>query len=393
MILASRDARPLRILHTVGSLNRGGAETWLMHVLRHIDREQFQLDFLVETTEPATYDDEARAFGSRIIPCPHTNRPWQYGRDFKRLMREYGPYDIIHSHIHNYSGYVMRLAHAVGVPIRIVQSHTDRTSLWAQASLPRRAYIKLMQHWVHRYATHGLGVSKKAANSQFGPDWSADPRFRVLYCGIDLTPYAIPIDRTAVRASLGIPPDAFVIGHVGRFVDIKNHTFLVDIAAEVARRHSNTYLLLIGDGELRPAIEQQVAHEGLADRAIIGPQPEVPPLLRGAMDVFVLPSHFEGLPIVGMEAQTAGLPMVISDVVSDEMDVLHPLIQRLSLTQPVSVWADAVLAARPMEQAAALHNMQQSPFNIQTNIGHLEQLYRAASTGHNIVQTGTLAHI
>ena len=239
-------------------------------------------------------------------------------------------------------------------------------------------------------------MSCKAAASQFGSDWQTDSRFHVMYCGIDLAPYRAPLDPASVRANLGIPQDAFVIGHVGRFINIKNHAFLIDIAAEVAQRRPNTYVLLVGDGPLRPAIVQRVATAGLERRAIIGPQPEVPPLARAVMDVFVMPSLYEGLPIVGMEAQTAGLPMVLSDIITDELDIIHPLIQRLSVTQPATTWADAVLTAhanaRAVSPANALQLMEQSPFNIHTNIASLEQLYRKAVADNLSIGTGALAH-
>lgn len=390
------DQRPLRILQVVGAMNRGGIESWLMHVLRHIDRSQFQIDFLVHTNEQCHFTPEIRALGSQIFACPHTTNPLRYAPGLLRILRQHGPYDVIHSHVHFFNGVVVLLAHMAGVPVRISHSHTDTSSLWARASLARRSYILLMQRWLHKHATCGVAVSRKAANAQFGPDWQADPRFQVMYCGIDLSPYQASLDHAAVRDSLGIPQDALVIGHVGRFIDIKNHAFLVDIADEVARRHPNTYLLMVGDGPLRADIEQRAAAAGLGERSRIGPQPDVPSLARAVMDVFVMPSRYEGLPIVGMEAQAAGLPMVLSDIITTELDIIHPLIQRLSVAQPATTWADAVLAAYAnapaRAQGEALRLMEQSPFNIHTNITSLEQLYRKLVASSHPVGTEVLAH-
>ena len=371
----------IRILHGGGAMNRGGIETWLIHVLRHIDRERFRMDFLVHTTRHCDYDDEIHDLGSKLIPCMHPTRPWSYARNFRRIMREHGPYDVVHSHVHHYSGYILRLAHQAGVPVRIAHSHNDSSSLQAQAGLLRRVYLRVMKHWIARYATDGLAASGTAAAALFGTDWNADPRWRVLYYGIDLTPFQDIVDPISVRAELGIPPDAFVVGHVGRFFEQKNHTFLVDIAAEVARREPSMFLLLVGDGALRPAIEQKVARAGLADRVVFaGVRPDVPRLMLGAMDVFVLPSFHEGLPLVGIEAQSAGLPVILSDSITEELDGVIPLVQRMSLSQPASAWAEAALAARDavpaIAQPEAVKLVEKSPFSIQTCVKQLEDIYR-----------------
>ena len=118
-----------------------------------------------------------------------------------------------------------------------------------------------MRRWIRRYATHGLAASRKAAVSLFGPRWAADPRWQVLYYGLDLAPFQDAVDRAAVRAELGISPSALVIGHVGRFDRQKNHAFLVDIFAEVVRRNADSILLLVGEGDLRPAIEEMLSRQ------------------------------------------------------------------------------------------------------------------------------------
>jgi glycosyltransferase involved in cell wall biosynthesis len=237
-----------------------------------------------------------------------------------------------------------------------------------------------MRRWILQNATVGLAASREAALALFGSAWEADPRLRLLYYGIDLKPFQVAADPVTTRAELGIPADAFVMGHVGRFWEQKNHEFLVHIASEVAKREPNARLLLVGTGPLRPAIEKWVVRAGIKDRTIFaGMRPEVPRLMLGAMDVFVLPSLHEGLPLVGIEAQAAGLPFIVSDVVSGEMDVLHSLIQRLSLSQPASVWADAILAARntlpSITQREALRLMEKSRCNIYSSVRELEGVY------------------
>ncbi|MDJ0675320.1 MAG: glycosyltransferase family 1 protein [Calothrix sp. MO_167.B42] len=373
--------RPIRILHVVGGMVRGGIETWLMHILRHIDRDRFCMDFLVHTPEPCAYDGEIRSLGSRIIPCPLEKwRPWVYGANLKKILQEYGPYDIVHSHVHHFSGYILGLAKEAGVPLCIAHSHNDTSSQEAKAPLYRRLYCQLSESWINRHATLGLACSRQAAGDLFGSDWETDSRWQLLYYGIDLQPFQDFVDPVAVRAEFGIPADAFAIGHVGRFEPQKNHQFLIKIAAEIAKREPKMRLLLLGEGYLQPEIAQQVAHMGLGDKVIFaGSRPDVPRLMVGAMDVFFLPSLHEGLPLVLLEAQAAGLPCIFSDVITREVDTIPSLVNRLSLSQSEEQWAETVIAQKDRvsdrTRKSALALMKQSPFSIETSMQNLQNIY------------------
>jgi O-antigen/teichoic acid export membrane protein/glycosyltransferase involved in cell wall biosynthesis len=372
--------QPRRILHLVGSMNRGGVETWLMSVLRNIDRSRVHMDFLVHTTKPGDYDEEIRALGSNVIPCLSPYRPWQYARNLKRILHDHGPYDAVHSHVHHYSGYVLRVAAQAGVPMRIAHSHSDTARLRGQDRLVRRTYLKLMHRFIGQHATNLLACSRNAAAALFGQSWEDDHRCRVLHYGIELHSYKAAMDRRAIRAELNLPADAFVIGHVGRFADVKNHEFLIDVAAEVMKREPSAYLLLVGEGPLRSVIEQRVARAGIGQRVVFtGLRRDVPRLLAGAMDAFLFPSHYEGLGLVLVEAQAAGLVCIFSDVVPEEADVVRPLLRRLSLSQPISDWAKSLLEQRNIDstikQTDALAMIEKSAFNIQTSVSELRSIY------------------
>lgn len=372
--------RPVvRILHVVGGMNRGGVETWLVHVLRHIEPGRFQMDFMVHTDQPCAYDDEIRALGGRILPCLHPARPWSYASNFRRLLAANGPYDIIHSHVHHYSGYILRLARGEGIPVRIAHSHNDSTSHDPAAGPLRSVYLRLASGWIRRHATNGLAVSRPAAAALFGPRWESDPRWRVLYCGIDPRPFHLPPD-LSVRAALHIPPEAFVIGHVGRFDEQKNHRFLIEVARAVACLEPRTVLLLIGDGPLRPDIERRVAETGLSGRVVFaGLQSDVPRMLIGAVDVFAMPSLHEGLPLALLEAQAAGLPCVIAAGLPEESIVIPRLVKQLGLAQGASCWAEAILAAGrkppPVTRCKTLKTLEASKFNIRRSTDQLERFY------------------
>jgi glycosyltransferase involved in cell wall biosynthesis len=372
--------RPIRILHVVGGMNRGGIETWLMHILRHLDSDRFKMDFLVHTDKPCAYDDEIRALGSRIILCPNPSQPWLYTDNFKRILRNYGPYDVVHSHVHHFSAYVLLLAKKAGVPVRIAHSHLDSSPLEAKAGWQRRLYLTGMKALIGNYATLGLGCSDVANVDLFGRNWKANSRWHLFYCGIDMTPFREYINTIDVRNELGIPANAFVIGHVGRFQEQKNHHFLLNIFAEVVKREPQAYLLLVGEGPLRQNIEQQALKIGVRDQIIFaGSRSDVPRLMMGAMDAFILPSLSEGLPVVSIETQAACLPCILSDVITEELKQVKPLFQQISLSQPDFVWADAVLAARNIKakvtQKDCLSILEKSKFNIQHSVKELTKIY------------------
>jgi glycosyltransferase involved in cell wall biosynthesis len=371
--------RKIRVLQVLGALHQGGVETWLLHVARQIDRSAFELDFLVHTDQPAAYDDDVRSLGSRILPCLHPSQPWQYGVKFKAIVREHGPYDVVHSHVHDYSGYVLRLARQAGVPVRIAHSHLDSTQNDQRAGVFRRRYLALMKHWIRQHATGGLGCSRRAAAALFGAAWERDPRWQLFFCGIDLAPFQADSERTAVRREFHVPDDVLLVGHVGRFDYQKNHKFLVEIIQEAVRQDRPVRLLAIGGGPLRSEIEQQVDAAGLRDHVIFaGLRRDVPRLMRG-MDAFVLPSHFEGLPIVLMEAQAAGLPCVISEAVDEDATVIPALVTRLPLTSAAD-WVAAIEASRQLPadeiRSEALRTLAGGPFNIRNGVDALERMYR-----------------
>ena len=244
----------------------------------------------------------------------------------------------------------------------------------------RRGYLGLMRHWMARHATAGLAASREAGVALFGERTRLP--WRVLYCSVDFEPFAEPVDRAAILAECGLPADAIVLCHVGRHAEQKNHGFLLRIAADVFAREPRAHLLLIGDGPLRPAIEAKAGELGVAGRVrFLGPRPDVPRLL-GAADVFLLPSLFEGLPLVALEAQGAGVPVLLTDTITREVDIVPGLVERCSLTEPASAWASATLAAirrtdRP-SRADALEIARRSPFDIRTGAEQLERFYADA---------------
>jgi glycosyltransferase involved in cell wall biosynthesis len=368
--------RPLRILHALGTLDPGGVETWLLQVLKNIDRGRFQFDFCTFGSRPGLYAPEIERLGAKVLRCPKTANPVAFARRFRGILRE-GKYDAVHSHVHFFSGAVLRWSRAEGVPIRIAHSHTsrdDRPSTWQ-----RRSYRKLMRSWIDQYATHGLAASRVAAANLFGTNWQVDSRIRILHYGIDLDPFRQFVARDDVRRELGLPLGAPIIGHVGRFVSPKNHVFLLQIASEILKRRPEIHFLFLGDGPLRAEIEARALAFGISDKVhFAGTRTDVPRIMRAAMDVFIFPSLWEGLPVAVIEAQAAGLRCILSEAVTDEARMLPEQVIQLPASKTPGEWAASTIEALAQARVPgelALKGIAQSDFCIHRSSIHLSNLY------------------
>jgi glycosyltransferase involved in cell wall biosynthesis len=307
-----------------------------------------------------------------------------YRADLQRLLREQGPFDVVHSHMQLFSGLVLREAHRADVPGRIAHA---RNSQDGQGNAPlRRAYRALMRRWIRRYTTHLFAVSTTAAEGAFGKGVVDSGRCRIL-TGVDFSPFQAEGDRDRVRAELGIPGGTLVVGHVGSFRRQKNHQFLVEIARRLVELQPDTRFLLIGKGELRPSFEEVVRSWGLADAVrLLGERNDVPRLLR-AMDVFVFPSLYEGLPRVLIEAQAVGLLCVASNRITPEAAAWPDSVRFLPLEEGPEVWAQVLAAAAqestsPARGAEAIRRFEARGLSIVANALELTDLYeKIASTG------------
>ena len=305
---------PRRVLHVFGAMDRGGAETRTLEVMRRLDGAAYRFDFCVLSGRPGAYADEIAALGGSVVPCalaPGLTFPFR----LHRLLRR-GGYDVVHSHVHQFSGVVLAVARLAGVPTRIAHlrsAHDGR----ADTTL-RQIYRSLTRGLVDAHATTVIGVSTSALESFFGAGWAHDARRRVIYNGVDTRRFTLATaasnDRTSLRRELGIAPAAPLVLHVGNFTPAKNHAALVSIARALRARRPDAVFVLVGDGALRPTIAAGVDAAGLgAAFRFAGARDDVPSLLHAA-DVLVLPSLWEGLPGVVLEALASGCPIVASPI-------------------------------------------------------------------------------
>ncbi|WP_307475974.1 glycosyltransferase family 1 protein [Paenibacillus harenae] len=310
----------------------------LMNYYRRMDRSKIQFDFMVNRTEQGHYDDEIRAMGGKIYPMPAI-RPGNYNRYFKALdsfFSQNREYRVVHSHINENSGFVLRAAKRAGIPCRIAHSHLS--DLGIDLKLPFRLYAR---YSMKGHPTHYFACSKKAGQWLFGNKVEEQHGITVLNNAVHVPDFEFNEQvRNEVRDEIGAGGRT-VIGHVGRFNKQKNHTFLIDIFQEIHRKNPDTLLLLVGEGRLKAEIEAKVSKLGLSGNVkFLGVRSDITRLLQG-IDLFLFPSLFEGLPVVLVEAQAAGLNCIVSDTITTETDVTGRL-HFVSLKDSAEQWANVV---------------------------------------------------
>ncbi|MEH6947948.1 glycosyltransferase family 1 protein [Bacillus sp. JJ634] len=368
--------KPIRILQVVTVMNRGGLETMLMNYYRKMDREHIQFDFMVHRTERGDYDDEIERFGGRIFRMPSI-RPGNYRMYFKTLddfFLTHQDYKVVHSHINENSSFVLRAAKNACVPIRIAHSHLSDLGL--DYKLPFRLFAR---SYLKDNTNHFFACSKKAGQWLFGKNIVHSKKFNVLNNAVNAEEFVFNSTiRSQIRKQLGIQSE-LVIGHIGRFNKQKNHEFLIDIFKSVCNRQPNALLLLVGEGLLRESIEKKVKSLGLEPNVkFLGLRKDIPQLMQ-AMDLFLFPSLFEGLPVVLVEAQAAGLKCVVSNTITSETDVTRR-IEFVSLDKSSEEWADIILSST-YEHTNTLEQIRKSGYDTTTMAQWLSEYY---STFHSI---------
>ena len=329
----------IRVLHVFGKLHRGGLETFVMNVYKYMDRSQVQFDFLL-TIPGGDYEEDVIRMGGKIYYIPERNKGiYAHYKALDVFFKTHkDEYAAIHQHVSSLSPIiVLYYAKKHGVPVRILHSHSSTINSIKTHNIIHVLFKPAVKH----LATHYLGCSDKAIHWLYRGT-GIYHKAEMINNGIDTASYVYsPIVRREIRNSLGIKEE-LVIGHVGRFDKVKNHTFLLKIFAEILRTHPGAKLMLVGDGGLKSSIEKEAAELGIMDNLIMtGLRRDVNRLLS-AMDIFVMPSLFEGLPVALVEAQAAGLPLVISDTISRDSQITES-VKFVSLDETPQAWASKVL--------------------------------------------------
>ena len=356
-----------KALYIVTSMDTGGAETVFMKYYRALDKSCYQLDFCVSSDAPGFYDAEIESMGGRIV---HTVKKTEAGpvASFKRLMqiaRDGGYCCAIRSSQHSLSCLDLLAMRLGGVPKTIFRSSNTGT---VSNSRKEALLHNLFKPLVKVAATDFAAPSTEAGVYMFGKAGVRGPRFHLIKNALNLEDYAYDAStRADVRRELGIPAESFVVGHVGRFNQQKNHLFLVEVFAEIARRRPDAVLLLVGKGETRAAVEGCVAELGLSDRVVFAGVRSDASRLYSAMGVFVFPSVYEGLPNVVVEAQANGLPCVISDSITREVGICGNVDYK-GLGYGPDKWADAALSAERIGPNDSARDLKGSGYEINSEL-------------------------
>lgn len=305
--------RVVKVLYVNGNImKRGGIEAFMMNYFRNIDPAKVHIDFLVHGYGKGEFDEEIQARGSRILHVPTKSKhPLKYVKELKKIFLT-GKYDIVHSHVDAMSCWVLKVAKECGIRVRIAHSHnTDHLT----TNRIKYAINEYARNNICRYATHRFACSEAAGRWLFGEN-----AFQVIPNAIECDRFRFSEKlRKRMRKEIGFCDENIVIGHVGRFDTQKNQGFLIDVFEKLYQKNPNVRLMLIGDGWMKKSIEVSVREKKLQDVvSFMGSQKDVNNYYN-AMDLFVLPSLFEGLGIVLLEAQINGLPAFASDVVPEEV--------------------------------------------------------------------------
>lgn len=302
--------QPQKILHIFGRMVRGGAEMRTLDLMRHIDRERCKFEFCALSGLPGELDTEIKALGGTTH---YLGLGPLFLHRFRRLLRG-GGYNVVHSHVHLFSGLILQLAAAEQVPSRL--AHFRNTHDGHNGSLRRGMQNRLMKYLLNRHATKILAVSEGVMESVWGPCWHTDQRCEVIYNGFDLSAFSAAVSPEAVRREFGIPLGSRLYIHVGRMAPAKNHRKLISVFSRIVEHDPDARLLLVGRGgnSIEEQMRQLVSALGIADKVIFADErPDVPRLLQAA-DLHLFPSLWEGLPGAVLEACAASTPTLASDL-------------------------------------------------------------------------------
>lgn len=372
---------PIRILHLFGCMNRGGAEIRTLELFRHLDRNRYRFEFCSLSGEAGELDDEVVQLGGKV----HLLRLGVgFPRRFLKLLRD-NAFSVVHSHVHYFSGFLLRLAAKAGTPQRI--AHFRSTADGKGSNIWRRTRNFVLKRWVKKYATDILGVSRATLDIALGDGWEADARCQVIYSGIDCCPGDTRSDPAGVRNELGLPVDAALLIHVGRMDAEKNHARLIRVFSRFLQCAPNAYLLLVGKRNEPVDSRVQSLVRALAIRGRVistGTRTDVRRLLLAA-DLMLVPSLREGLPGAVLEAAAAGTCVLASDIPPMTEVAEYLPIRTMSLQASDEAW---VAAALELYKNTALRRrlvdaFAVSPFTMSVSTAAFSKVYSARDFGRS----------
>lgn len=316
-----------KVAHVLTKMDVGGAETLLMNIYRNIDRSKYQFDFIVHAEDEGYYDSEIKKLGGRVIKidAPEKVGVKEYGKQLIQALKEYGKYQAVHAHAHFFNGYILMMARKAGVKKRISHSHNSNDNGIVK-DLKRSVYRTIMRKLILFNATDLLSCSDNASKELYGSNFN----------NVKFIPNCVNFSlfentKLNLRKELGIDSNSKIIGHVGRFTDVKNHKFLISVFEEISKRLESVYLVLVGDGELKSEIQKLVNEKNISDRVFfLGIRSDVADVVQN-FDLFMFPSKAEGLPLTLVEVQAARVRSIVAENITKDLLFTRGLITYLSI--------------------------------------------------------------
>ena len=362
---------PIRVAEIIGKYIGGGVEAVVLNYFSFINKDKVQFDFICDSDSTDIPYEQIESMGGRVILIPPYQKPFKYQKELKRVLKE-GHYKIVHSHLNTLSIFPLRAAKKVGVPIRIAHSHsTSNKKEWKKNLLKN-----ILKPFSKVYANKYMCCSELAGRWLFGNKEYEKGNVYLLNNAIDLNKYKYNEQiRKDKRKELGIKPNTFVVGHIGRFVEQKNHRFLIDIFNEIHKKNNDSLLLLAGQGPLIDEMKEKVHNLELDDYVrFLGQRKDANELYQ-SFDLFLLPSLYEGLPVVGVEAQASGNLCYLSNDMTKETKVLDST-KFMSLENTAEEWANAILKdAKEYKKHDTKEEVSKYGFNIEKEAEKLEKKY------------------
>ena len=371
-----RREKPIIVAQVMGKWVGGGVESVIMNYYRHLDHSKVQFDFICDEDSTRIPYDEIKKLGGRVFLVPKYQNLPKYLKALEKLFKE-NKYRIVHANINTLSVFPLYAAKKAGVPVRISHSHsTSNPKEW------KRNLIKnILRPFSKRYATDYFACSELAGRYLFGNKAFDQGEVKIIHNAIDIEKFKFDeVARKKLRKEFGIKDSTVVIGHVGRFVQQKNHTFLVDVFKEYHKKNPDSKLLLVGSGPLEDEIKKKVEKLGLKDFVLFLGQRDDINKLYSAMDVFCLPSLYEGLGVVGIEAQVAGLPCMFSDKIPDDIKITDS-IRFIKLTDKLKIWGDEIVKVVIDKRSSTVSNRCTKNYNIEEAVTFLKIEYFSKDIG------------
>ncbi len=366
-----------KILHITGAMNVGGTETMLINLYRKINNEII-FDFISYSNKESYYDKEIEELGGKTIRLTPPNEVGFIKAidDIRKIIRENGPYDAVHTHMMFNCGVAMIAAYLEGIKVRVSHAHTTAD---ISNSLLRKSYALVMKILIRIFSTDFLACSNAAGKYLFGNNILKNKKYRILPNYIDYEKFINYNSKTSLREELKLKEEDLIVCHIGRFINAKNHEFLIDVTKEMVLANNNIKLILVGIGDEEERIRKRVEALDLNNNVyFLGLRDDIPYILKST-NLFILPSISEGLGLVLLEAQASKVNCLVSEAIQKEVDLGANLITQLRLDEGSKAWADKALSIIEKKQVMYVDIMEavkEKEYDFNSILNNLMSVYK-----------------